>query len=119
MMRRGHSLDVPHWRERRQSRGEEIIPVSLGDTLHTLLDGTPLGSRILLTGPATQEALTRAWGGRVVSHCEPVSLVKGVLAVRIREASWRYDIGFRRPALLAALQKEAPGLGVRDLKFVS
>lgn len=114
----GGSLDKRDARKRWQSRGEEVAPKSIGDALPKLLSGTALGGLLALRDPATREALVRAWGEGVAARCQLVSLEKGVLAVRVKEAAWRYELGFRKAKLLAGLQQERPDLGVRDLRFV-
>lgn len=114
----GGSLDRRDMRQRWKARGEEVAPKSIGDALPKLLSGTALGGLLALRDPATREGLERAWGAAVAGRCQLVSLEKGVLAVRVKEAAWRYDLGFRKKPLLEGLLRECPHLAVRDLRFV-
>jgi predicted nucleic acid-binding Zn ribbon protein len=115
----GRSLDGKGAKRRWSTRGEEVEPKSLGDALSRLLAGTPLGGKLALADPATRAGMERAWGAGLAARCQPVSLEKGVLSLRVKEAAWRYELGFRKGPLLAGLQKECPSLGVTDLRFLA
>lgn len=114
----GRSLDSRRFKER-WTRGEEVVPSNLGEAMQRLLSGTPLGGRIVLSDPQTQAALERAWGANLAARCQPVDLSKGILTLKVREPSWRYELGFRKTELVRSLNRESPQLGVRDLRFVA
>lgn len=114
----GRSLDSKGAKKRWTARGEEVEPKSLGDVMSRLLAGTPLGGKIALSDPATRAGMERAWGAGIAARCQPVALEKGVLSLRVKEAAWRYELGFRKGQLVEGLRKECPMLGVVDLRFV-
>jgi hypothetical protein len=114
----GRDLDSRR-RKERWRRGEEVLPTEVEATLQRLLSGTPLGGRIALSAPATRSALEKAWGEHLVRRCEFTGLADGVLSVRVREAAWRFELGFRKTELLASLRREAPQLEISALKLLS
>lgn len=114
----GGSLDAKGAKKRWTSRGEEVEPKSLADALPKLLAGTALGGKLALLDPKTRDGVERAWGAGLAARCQLVSLEKGVLAVKVKEAAWRYELGFRKAQLLEQLNRECPDLAVRDLRFV-
>ena len=114
----GGSIDAKGAKKRWSARGEEVEPKSIGDAMAKLLAGTALGGKLALSNPQTRVALEKAWGTGLAGRCELVSLEKGLLAVRVKEAAWRYELAFRKTQLLEQLQKECPSLAVRDLRFV-
>jgi Dna[CI] antecedent, DciA len=114
----GRSLDSKRYKER-WTRGEEVVAANLGEAMQRLLSGTPLGGRITLADPQTLAAMEKAWGANLSARCEPIDLSKGVLTLKVREPSWRYELGFRKGELVKSLYRESPTLGVRDLRFVA
>ncbi len=55
---------------------------------------------------------------RVALHAHPVELQHGTLKVHTRNNLWAYELQFLRQSILQTLQRQAPALQLRDIRFV-
>lgn len=108
----GRELDD---RERPVRKDAEIAP--LDEVLGRLLARTGFGGGLLLATGRIAEAWRASVGEQVAARTEIVSFEEGVLLVRVRDAAWRFDLGFRRDEICRILRREAPEIGLRELRL--